>query len=89
MEEILETIKNFKFIEEGQLAMSVETKDEAIEFLRFLIVFSCGYCKFIPQVNNIFNQALTLWLIKMREAGFSQKKINQLVLKFGYSLKTE
>lgn len=86
---MLELIKNFKFINDGELAMSIETKDEAIEFLRFLIVFSCGYCKFMPQVDNVFNTYLTLWLIRMREAGFSQKKLNGLCLRFGYSLKTE
>jgi hypothetical protein len=89
MKEFLETIKNFKFVEDGQLAMSEETKEEAIQFLRFLIVFAGGYSKFMSQSVNTFNQALTLWLVRMREAGFSQKKLNGLSLRFGYSLKTE
>ena len=85
---MIEIIKNFKFVEEGQV-ISAETKDEAIEFLHFLVVFASGYCKFMGNTFNVFNQILNLWLIRLREAGFSQKKLNQLVLKFGYSLKTE
>lgn len=89
MTEFLETIKTFKLVEDGQTAMSEETKKEAMEFLQFLIIFSCGYIKYIGQINNIFNQALTLWIVNMSKAGFSQKKLNGLSLKFGYDLNTE
>lgn len=86
---MIETIKTFKFIEEGQLAMSEETKNEAIDFLRFLVVFAGGYSKYMEGSVNVFNQALNLWLVRLREASFSQKKLNGLALRFGYSLKTE
>jgi hypothetical protein len=86
---MIELIKNFKFVEDGQKAMSEETKNEAIEFLRFIEVFAGGYSKFMEQPHSVFNQALSLWIIRLREAGFSQKKINGLCLRFGYSLKTE
>lgn len=89
MNEILELIKTFNFVKVGETAMSDETKNEAIEFLRFLIVFAGGYAKYMVKVNNIFNQLLNQWLIKLSEAGFSQRKLNGLALRFGYSLKTE
>ena len=86
---MIELVKNFIFVEEGQKAMSEETKNEAIEFLRFLEVFAGGYSKFMEQPHNVFNTALSLWLTKLKSAGFSQKKLNGLCLRFGYSLKTE
>jgi hypothetical protein len=89
MSELLDTIKNFRFVEEGQKVMSEETKNEAIEFLRFIEVFAGGYSKYLEQPVNVFIQALSIWIIKLREAGFSQRKINGLCLRFGYSLKTE
>lgn len=86
---MIETIKNFKFIADGDRAMSEETKNEAIEFLRFLVVFSGGYAKYLKLTNSIFNLTLNLWLCRLIKEGFSQRKLNGLCLKFGYSLKTE
>jgi hypothetical protein len=93
MNEFLEQIKNHKYEHKDvklnkktSEVLTLEDKKESIEFLDFLVTFSSGYGKFMKQKNSMFHQALNIWIVKMKNMGFSWKNINGLCLKDSFKL---
>jgi len=69
-----------KEIRETEIVLDTEEKKgEVLEFLKFLVIFSYGYAKFVqPGGNNDFEKGLQIWIAKLVKVGYRHKILMRL-----------